>query len=74
MITEYPHISLPAIHRCLFHIHGRLTASQYLDLDVLQGKGDHARVLDDQFLKQEGSGAIRRDLCSALPYRGEVIC
>jgi hypothetical protein len=74
MITEYPHICLSAINECLFHIHGRLTASQYLDLDVLQGKGDHASVLDDQFLKQEGSGAIRRDLCSALPYRGEVIC
>lgn len=67
MITEYPHFSLPAIHECLFQIHDRLTASQYLDLDVLQGKGDRARVLDDLFLKQEGSGAIRWNLCSALP-------
>ena len=44
-----------------------LTASQYLDLDVLQGKVDHASVLDYLFLKQEGSGAIRRDPCPALP-------
>ena len=59
MITEYPHFSLPAIHECLFHIHDRLTASPYLDVDVLKGEGDHARVLDELFLKQEGSGAIR---------------
>ena len=66
MITEYPHFSLTTIHECLFHIHGRLTASQYLDLDVLQGKGDRAGVLDSLFLKQEGSGAIRRDLALRL--------
>jgi flavin reductase (DIM6/NTAB) family NADH-FMN oxidoreductase RutF len=69
MITEYPHFSLPAIHECSFHLHGRLTASPYLDLDVLKGKADHTRVLDELFLKQEGSGAIRWDRCSALPVQ-----
>jgi hypothetical protein len=46
MITAYPLCSLTAIHGCLFHIHGRLTVSLYLELDVLQGKGDRASVLD----------------------------
>lgn len=32
MITAYPHFSFTAIHECLFHIHDRFTASQYLDL------------------------------------------
>ena len=67
MITADPHVSLPAIHECLFHIHDRLTAAPYLDVDVLQGKGDHTRDLDELFLKQKGSGAIRWDRCSALP-------
>ena len=69
MITEDPHFSLPAIHECWFHLHGRLTASPSLNLDVLQGKGDHTRVLDELFPKQEGSGAIRGDLGSAHPWR-----
>jgi hypothetical protein len=51
MITGHPHFSLPAIHECLFHIHERLTASQYLSLGVLQGKGDRAGALEDLFLK-----------------------
>ena len=38
--------SITAIHECLFPIHVRLTASQYLDVDVLQGKGDRAGVSD----------------------------
>lgn len=47
--NSVPLFSLTAIHERLFHIHGHLTASQYLDFDVLQGKGDRAGVLDYLF-------------------------
>ena len=71
MITAYPLCSLTAIHGRLFHIHGRLTVSSYLDLDVLQGKSDRAGVLDF-FHQEEGRHTISSDPCTSLG--GEVIC
>ncbi len=71
MITAYPHFSLLAIHEFLFHIHGRLTAYPYLEVDALRRKGDRAHVLDDLFFDKEGSRAIRRGPCPALHLEGK---
>jgi hypothetical protein len=53
-MKAYPLFSLTAIHEYVFHIHSRLTATQYLDLDVLHCKGDCAGVLDYLFHKKRG--------------------
>ena len=50
--NSVPLFSLTDIHECLFHINSHLTASQYLDVDVLQGKGDRAGVLDYLFHRE----------------------
>ena len=70
--NSVPLFSLTAIHECLFHIHDRLTASQYLALDVLEGKGDCSVPWIICSTNKEGSGAIRRVPCTSL--RGEVLC
>ncbi len=46
MVTEDPHLFLTAIHRGVFHFHGRLTAFQHMEKGVRaeQGGGDPVEV------------------------------